>query len=75
MKLGRKIALLIGCLFMLTTSALAADNAGGKSDLSATATESYQIRNKKFTTCCVLKEPMVPKAHALCYIPPNLGNA
>lgn len=48
MKLGRKIALLIGCLFMLTTSAFAADNSGGKSDLSATATESYQIRNKKF---------------------------
>lgn len=44
MKLENKTALLIGCLFVLVAGAFAADNTG----LSATATESYQIRNKKF---------------------------
>jgi len=39
-----KMALFAGCLFALATCTFAADN----SDLSATATESYQIRNKKF---------------------------
>jgi len=33
---------------MLMSGGFAADNDNGKSDLSATATESYQIRNKKF---------------------------
>ena len=48
MKLQNKMALFIGSLFALAPGAFAADSAGGKSDLSATATESYQIRNKKF---------------------------
>ncbi len=48
MKLENKIAVLISYLFMLVSAAFAADNAVGKSDLSSTATESYQIRNKKF---------------------------
>jgi len=42
------MALFAGCLFALATCTFAADHAGDKSDLSATATESYQIRNKKF---------------------------
>ena len=45
----KQLSLLFGCLFVLATAgAFAADNAGGKSDLSATTTESYQIRNKQF---------------------------
>ena len=48
MKLGNKIVLFICCLSVLAAAAFAADNAGIKSDLSATTTESYQIRNKKF---------------------------
>ncbi len=46
MKLGNKLALLIGCWCVLTASLIAADSP--KSDLSATTTDSYQIRNKKF---------------------------
>lgn len=48
MTLKTKITLLTACLFVMAAGALAAENTGGKSDLSATATESYQIRNKKF---------------------------
>jgi hypothetical protein len=33
---------------LAAAGAVVTDNAGGKSDLSATTTESYQIRNKKF---------------------------
>ena len=44
----RQSALLFGCLFVLATGIFAADDTAGKSDLSATKTESYQIRNKKF---------------------------
>jgi hypothetical protein len=43
-----KLLLLIGCLGLLISNAQAADSAGAKSDLSATATNSYQIRNQKF---------------------------
>ncbi len=48
MKLRNKILLLAGCSLMLMSAAFAADSMGDKSGLSATATESYQIRNKKF---------------------------
>ncbi len=48
MKLEKKITLLISCLFVLVSGAFAADNTGDKPGLSTTATESYQIRNKKF---------------------------
>lgn len=48
MKLGNKLALFLGGWCILTSGVFAADNAGGKSGLSATTTESYQIRNKKF---------------------------
>ena len=48
MKIKFTVALLIGYLFVLATGALAADVTGDKPGLSATATESYQIRNKKF---------------------------
>lgn len=48
MKLKNQMALIVGCLFTVAPGTFAADNADTKSDLSATATESYQIRNKKF---------------------------
>lgn len=45
----KKLSLLLGCLTVLAwAGAVAADDAGGKSDLSAATTESCQIRNQKF---------------------------
>jgi len=41
-------SLFFGCLFVLTAASGVADNASVQSDLSATATESFQIQNKKF---------------------------
>lgn len=44
----KKLSLVCACLAMCLTGAPAADKAENQSGLSATATESYQIRNKKF---------------------------
>ena len=48
MRLKSTMALIVGCLFVRASGALAADGTGDKSELSANVTESYQIRNKKF---------------------------
>ncbi len=44
----KKILLILSFVSLLVNGVFAADNADAKSDLSATKTESYQIRNKKF---------------------------
>ncbi|HEY4415782.1 MAG TPA: RICIN domain-containing protein [Verrucomicrobiae bacterium] len=43
-----KLCLIFGCWSVLLVSLLAADGVSNQSGLSTTATESYQIRNKKF---------------------------
>jgi hypothetical protein len=48
MKLRSKILLFASCSLLVVSAAFAADNSVDKPGLSATATESYQIRNKKF---------------------------
>jgi len=48
MKIQKLPALFLGCLFLLTSGAFAADEAASQPGLSATATESYQIRNQQF---------------------------
>jgi len=68
MKIETKVALLIGCLFMLAASMSAADNTGGKSDLSATETESYQIRNKKFGDLLRPGKRQQHRGHAHCAV-------
>jgi hypothetical protein len=48
MKLDCNKLPLFSVLLMLASGVFAADTTAGKSDLSPTATDSYQIRNKKF---------------------------
>jgi hypothetical protein len=68
MKFKNKLALVVGSLSVLAAPVFTADNAGGKSDLSATARESYQIRNRKFDDLRRLKAPMALTARASCCI-------
>jgi hypothetical protein len=44
----KKLSLILGGLLLTLLGIFAADNSGTNSDLSAAATQSYQIRNKQF---------------------------